>query len=391
MDDNKQKVLIVDDSTDNIKIISSALSAHKRIAATNGFKALELAVKQKPDLILLDIMMPEIDGFEVCKRLKSDTETSEIPVIFITANTDTESIVNGFKVGGIDYVTKPINVQELEARVKTQLSLKKLNDQNAAFLKEISYKNEQITESISYAQRIQRASLPAKEYMESLLPEHFVIYEPKDIVSGDFYWMKKENDKIVVVAGDCTGHGVPGAMLSMYGIAFLNEIVSKENIVNPDEILNHLRDTAITSLNAGHKEEVRDGMDIAILSIHDDFSYLKYAGAYNSLWIIRNNELIEFKADRMPIGMHDKMEILFSCNHVELQAGDCLYIFSDGYVDQFGGEKDGKFMTKRFKKLLLENVDKPMGLQKEIILNTHKEWKGDAEQIDDIVVIGIKI
>ena len=391
MDDNKQKVLIVDDSTDNIKIISSALSAHKRIAATNGFKALELASKQKPDLILLDIMMPEIDGFEVCKRLKANPETSEIPVIFITANTDTQSIVNGFDVGGIDYVTKPINVQELEARVKTQLSLKKLNDENTAFLKEISYKNEQITESISYAQRIQRASLPPEEQLKKLLPDHFIIYEPKDIVSGDFYWIKKEGDKIIVVAGDCTGHGVPGAMLSMYGIAFLNEIVAKENIVLPDQILNHLRDTAIKSLNAGHEKEISDGMDIALLSIHEDFSYLKYAGAFNHLWLIRGGELIEFKADRMPIGIHDRMQTPFSCNHVELQPGDCLYIFSDGYADQFGGEKNGKFMSKRFKNLLLENADKPMELQKNAIMNAHKEWKGETEQIDDIVIIGIKI
>lgn len=391
MIDEKQKVLIVDDSADNIKIISNALSNHKRIAAMNGEKALELAREQKPDLILLDIVMPGMDGFEVCQRLKSDSETNEIPVIFITANTDTKSIVKGFDVGGIDYVTKPINIQELEARVKTQLSLKKLNDENTAFLKKISYQNEQITHSINYAQRIQNASLPAVEQLEALLPEHFIFYKPKDIVSGDFYWVEKEKDKIIVVAADCTGHGVPGAFLSMYGIAFLNEIIGKENILEPDEILNHLRETAIKALNNGREKEIFDGMDIAILSIHEDMTSLKYAGAYNPLWLIRNNELIEYKADRMPVGMHDKMAIPFTCQEVELKKGDCLYVFSDGYVDQFGGSERSKFLSKRFKNLLLEHANKPMEYQKEVLEKTHQEWKGQIDQIDDIVVVGIRV
>ena len=390
MDFEKQKVLIVDDTPENINIISNALSAHKRLAATSGIKALELAVKQKPDLILLDIMMPGMDGYEVCKRLKADPETKEIPVIFITARTDTESIVKGFDVGGIDYVTKPLNIQELQARVRTQLSLKKLHDENAAYLREISFKNEQITNSINYALRIQKATLPPEEQVKSILPEHFIIFKPKDIVSGDFYWIKEADDKIVVVAADCTGHGVPGAFLSMYGIAFLNEIIIKENITDPAEILDHLRDIAIKTLNAGRNEEIYDGMDIAILSIADDWSRLKYAGAFNPLWLVRDNELIVYKADRMPIGKFDNMNA-FSSHDIELKKGDTLYIFSDGYSDQSGGSESSKYLIKRFRKLIRSIAVKEMNEQKEMLISEHLNWKGNEEQMDDILIIGLRV
>ena len=293
-------------------------------------------------------------------------------------------------MGGIDYVTKPINLQELQARVRTQLSLKKLHDENAAYLKEISFKNEQITNSINYALRIQKATLPPEDQVKSLLQEYFIIFKPKDIVSGDFYWIKKTDDKIVVVAADCTGHGVPGAFLSMYGIAFLNEIVIKENITDPAEILDHLRETAIKTLNAGRKEEIFDGMDIAILSISDNWSRLKYAGAFNPLWLVRDNELIVYKADRMPIGKFDKMNP-FSCHDIELQKKDALYIFSDGYADQSGGDESSKFLIKRFRKLIVSNAAKSMKEQKEVLISEHNKWKGNEEQLDDIVIIGLRV
>lgn len=385
-----QKVLIVDDAPENISIISNALSNNKRIAATNGPKAIELAQQQKPDLILLDIVMPDMDGFEVCKILKSEPETSDIPIVFITAETQTESIVKGFELGGIDYVTKPINVQELQARVKTQLALKKSLDDNARYITKIDERTREITDSINYAHLIQKSSLPSKEHLNIILPEYFIYYVPKNIVSGDFYWVKKVDDKIIVIAADCTGHGVPGAFLSMYGIAFLNEIILKDRITEPDQILNRMRETVIHSLAQGGIESLGDGMDMAVLSINEDMTSLDFAGANNPLWILRDNEILSTPGDRMPVGKHVVMNN-FTKHTVPLLKNDQLYIFSDGYADQFGGPKNRKMMSKNFKEKLKEYSGFTMAEQKEKLLEFFDDWKKEEEQIDDTLIMSIKI
>lgn len=386
----EQKVLIVDDTPENISIISNALSDKKKIAATNGVKAIELAVQHQPDLILLDIVMPGMDGFEVCQILKSKAETQDIPIIFITAETDTESIVKGFEVGGIDYVTKPINVRELQARVKTQLALKISMDDNTRYIAEIDYRNRQITDSINYAYLIQKASLPSKGYLKDILPEHFVYYGPRDIVSGDFYWAKKVEDKTIVIAADCTGHGVPGAFLSMYGIAFLNEIILKDKIKEPDKILNRMRETVIQSLNQGELTNMRDGMDMVVLTINSSFSSVDFAGANNPLWILRENEMLITKGDSMPIGMHAVMDN-FTKHTIPLHKNDQLYIFSDGYADQFGGHRNSKLMTKNFRAKLIEFSHLSMAEQKKTLMEFFYNWKDKNEQIDDTLIISIKI
>lgn len=390
MINKEQKVLIVDDTPENISIISNALSDKKKIAATNGVKAIELAVQHKPDLILLDIVMPGMDGFEVCQILKSKAETQDIPIIFITAETDTGSIVKGFEVGGIDYVTKPINVRELQARVKTQLALKISMDDNARYIAEIDYRNRQITDSINYASLIQKASLPSNDYLKEIFPEHFVYYGPRDIVSGDFYWAKKVEDKTIVIAADCTGHGVPGAFLSMYGIAFLNEIILKDKITEPDKILNRMRETVIQSLNQGELTNMRDGMDMVVLTINSSLSSLDFAGANNPLWILRENEMLITKGDSMPIGIYGVMDN-FTKHRIPLQKNDQLYIFSDGYADQFGGQRNTKLMTKNFRAKLIEFSHLAMAEQKKTLMDFFYKWKDKNEQIDDTLIISIKI
>lgn len=386
----EQKVLIVDDTPENISIISNALSDKKKIAATNGVKAIELAVQHKPDLILLDIVMPGMDGFEVCQILKSKAETQDIPIIFITAETDTGSIVKGFEVGGIDYVTKPINVRELQARVKTQLALKISMDDNTRYIAEIDYRNRQITDSINYAYLIQKASLPSNDYLKDILPEHFVYYGPRDIVSGDFYWAKKVEDKTIVIAADCTGHGVPGAFLSMYGIAFLNEIILKDKIKEPDKILNRMRETVIQSLNQGELTDMRDGMDMVVLTINSSFSSVDFAGANNPLWVLRENEMLITQGDSMPIGMYGVMDN-FTKHTIPLLKNDQLYVFSDGYADQFGGDRNKKLMTKNFRAKLIEFSHLAMAEQKRTLMEFFNNWKGKNEQIDDTLIISIKV
>ncbi|MCF6184913.1 MAG: SpoIIE family protein phosphatase [Bacteroidales bacterium] len=256
---------------------------------------------------------------------------------------------------------------------------------------EIEEKNHHITSSIEYASRIQKALLPPEEFINKYLPDHFILFKPRDIVSGDFYWLKQVDNYIVYAAADCTGHGVPGAFMSMLGISFLNEIVSKHHVNKPSEILNELRKKIKSSLRqTGKDNESKDGMDIAVCVIDNEHMILSYAGAYNPLFIIRKGELKEIKATRNPIGIYLK-EVPFENHEFKLEKGDVLYTFSDGFVDQFGGEKQSKFKSQNFKKILLEISDKSMKEQKAILDKTIIEWQGDAEQTDDIVIFGVRI
>ncbi|PLX17381.1 MAG: hypothetical protein C0597_07055 [Marinilabiliales bacterium] len=257
---------------------------------------------------------------------------------------------------------------------------------------EIADKNRSITDSIEYASRIQTAVLPSDEFAQEILPEHFILFRPRDIVSGDFYWMTKRDNQLVLIAADCTGHGVPGAFMSMLGVSFLNEIVNRHEITEASAILNSLRaDIKKTLGQEGKEGEAKDGMDIALCIIDLEKMKLQYAGAYNPLYLFRNNELVEVKADRMPIGIYIKEKESFTNNDIDLQKGDVFYIFSDGYQDQFGGEDGQKFKTKNYKQLLLEIHQKPMAEQREILDKRIDEWRGKWEQVDDIIILGLRV
>jgi ligand-binding sensor domain-containing protein/serine phosphatase RsbU (regulator of sigma subunit)/ABC-type amino acid transport substrate-binding protein len=258
---------------------------------------------------------------------------------------------------------------------------------------EIAQQQKEITDSIHYASRIQRAILPPKEAIASAIPQHFILYLPRDIVSGDYYWFFQKGNKSVIVAADCTGHGVPGAFMSMLGSAFLNEIVTKtDKLPSANETLNELRRYVISSLHqTGGANETRDGMDIAICIIDFDKSNIEYAGAFNSLYQIRDNELIEFRADRMPIGVSFNQDKSFVNHLVDFRKDDTFYIFSDGFIDQFGGTDGKKFKSRQFKNLILSLQEQPMDIQEIILHDRLLEWRGDIEQIDDILVIGFKL
>jgi len=256
----------------------------------------------------------------------------------------------------------------------------------------LAYQKKQITDSIEYASRIQTAILPPGDYISKIIPEHFIVYKPRDIVSGDFYWITHKEGKIVIAAVDCTGHGVPGAFMSMLGFAFLNEIVNKEKELKANYILNQLRDYVKASLHqTGKEDEAKDGMDIALCIIDPDNLTMQFSGAYNPLYLIKNNEMVTIKADRMPIGIHVFEKDSFTNHEMSIKKGDIIYMFSDGYIDQFGGPKTQKFRIAPFRKLLISNRNKPMKEQKEILEKNFEEWKGNHEQIDDVLVMGIKI
>jgi serine phosphatase RsbU (regulator of sigma subunit) len=256
----------------------------------------------------------------------------------------------------------------------------------------IAEQNKNITDSIEYARRIQTAILPPGDYIKELFPQRFILYLPRDIVSGDFYWLTQKNNQIISVAADCTGHGVPGGFMSMLGIAFLNEIVNKNEVLHANEILNQLREQVISSLHqTGKMGEAQDGMDVSLYILDHKKRKLEFSGANNPLIIIRDNEIIEIKGDKMPIGIHYRAEEPFSNHKVDLMEGDVVYSFTDGYPDQFGGRKGKKFLSKNFKELLLKIHDMPMNKQREILEKTLLEWQGSFERVDDILVMGVKI
>lgn len=251
----------------------------------------------------------------------------------------------------------------------------------------IEEKNQEIMDSIIYAKRIQSAILPPAKVIKEYLQESFIFYKPKDIVAGDFYWLEHKNGKVLFAAADCTGHGVPGAMVSVICNNGLNRSVREHGITSPGEILNKTREIVIEEFEKS-EEEVKDGMDIALCSLEGN--KLEYAGANNPLWIIRKGELIETKANKQPIGQFDNPEP-YATHSFELEKGDTIYIFSDGYVDQFGGEKGKKFKSPAFRELLLSVQGQSMEEQKKIIEDIFETWKGNLDQIDDVCVIGVRV
>ncbi len=284
----------------------------------------------------------------------------------------------------------------LENNFKTTLNIfhsliKRVKDKDLLEENLVKQKKE-ITDSINYASLIQKAVFPPNELIDKLLKNYFILYEPKDIVSGDFYWVNKKNNKIIVIAADCTGHGVPGAFMSMLGISFLNEIINKLKAPKANEILNLLRKTVKRSLRqTGKYGEARDGIDMALCIIDFENLELEFAGANNPLILIREDELLEVKADKMPIGIHFREKESFTNNKLKIKKNDRIYLFSDGYYDQFGGKRGRKFLKKNFKKLLKSIYEKKMEEQKIILKETLNNWKKNYEQIDDILVLGIEI
>jgi len=286
--------------------------------------------------------------------------------------------------------TTQIEQQNEEIKAQSEFLLQ-ANEEITIQNRQLEHKNHEIIQSISYALRIQNAVLTTEAYMNQYLNNYFILNIPRDIVSGDFYWSIKIDELIIVVVADCTGHGVPGAFMSMLCISFQNEIITKEKYQNPAHTLNELRNMVKYALNqTGKLHEQKDGMNITFVEINQKTNLLTFAGAYNSLIIIRNNEINILEADKQPIAIY-AYEKDFTNKTFLFQQNDCLYLHSDGFSDQFGGEDNRKFMSGRFKKLLLANSSKSMEEQKQILLDTHLQWKKKSEQIDDILVMGIRI
>jgi serine phosphatase RsbU (regulator of sigma subunit) len=270
-----------------------------------------------------------------------------------------------------------------------------LNEQNDEILQQhskIEKQKKEITDSINYAKRIQQAVLPSGQLAGNILGEHFVLFKPKAIVSGDFYWATRINDLLLITVADCTGHGVPGAFMSMLGVSFLNEIVRKKEINKASDVLNKLRESVIQALQQkGVYGEQKDGMDIAFCSIDTKTKILHYAGANSPLYIVSaKKELSIFLPDKQPVAYYDHMNE-FTNNEIQLNSGDCIYLISDGFEDQFGGPNNKKFLIKNLKELFIKISDKPLHEQQATLSHIFDEWKGKLDQTDDVTILGLRI
>lgn len=268
---------------------------------------------------------------------------------------------------------------------------KSINPNTILSREELLEQRKELLASIKYASFIQRAILPEPMFLDKILNEYFIMHLPRDIVSGDFYYCTKVDHFIVIAAGDCTGHGVPGALMSIMGASFLNEIMSGPGPWKASRILNLLRERIMKALHqTGDEEENKDAIDMALLVYNEDTGELQYAGANNPLYHVRQGVFTEIPPDKMPVGINAVEEESFTNNSLQLLSDDIIYIFSDGYADQFGGENNKKFKYGPFKKLLASISGEELYLQKEKLMKTLVEWKGNNEQVDDILIVGIK-
>ena len=376
---------------EQIKEIEAKSNEQVRIAQNEKVQT-EQALSEKANQ-LSETQQNLKESEEKTKQQKLELDLKELAIKEKEAQLKNEKLIR-YGVSVIFLVVLAFSLMILrQFRAKKEANKKLAEQRDLA-----NQQKKDITDSIEYAKRIQTAILPPLNFIKRNLPEHFILFKPRDIVSGDFYWMMNKDNKIIIAAADCTGHGVPGAFMSMLGTAFLNEIVTKiiENkhiySLQANEILNQLRDYVIKSLHqTGATNEAKDGIDIALCIIDSEKQKLQFAGAHNPLYLIKNNEIKILKGDRMPVSIHQNANKSFENHVIDFDENDIIYMFSDGYYDQIGGPQNRKFMSRNFQALLLDIHQKPMEVQQQMLDKTFEDWKGNNIQLDDILVIGIKL
>jgi serine phosphatase RsbU (regulator of sigma subunit) len=275
--------------------------------------------------------------------------------------------------------------------VRKNIGLKPSDERLGDRAIELEEKHLDMVRSIQYASRIQESMLPSEELFESFFEDHFIINRPKEIVSGDFYWMNNIYEKIIFTIADCTGHGVPGAFMSILGIMLLNQITVMDEVIQPDKILNILRARVIQAIsNNNCHGEMKEGLDLALCVFDPVKQVLQYAGALDRIYLIRDHALVRLEVNKFSGNLDLDHDMDFRSFEIKIMPGDVVYLFTDGYPDQFGGENNKKFTVKRFRDLLMKICRKKMARQKQILENTLLKWQGSVEQLDDITVLGIK-
>ena len=414
-------ILVIEDEALIRESICDVLSinGYEIASEPDGERGLNRALILKPDLVLCDINMPKISGLDVLKGIRANDEIKHTPFVFLTALASMSDLRTGMNLGAEDYLSKPYHNKELLSIIAHQLKkasdLKKIEKENSRksiskFKVKVQEKTKGFFNSLNRAKTVQNVILPSAEKMNELFPDHFNYFHPKYAISGDFYWAKKINEVTLVAAADCTGHGIPGALISMACNISLNNAVDQFNLTKPAEILTKANELFLDFMNANQGNVSNDGMDICLCSIDSSSNIIRFAGAKRPLYIVtkKNNfkpidvinnysELIEdenalheIKGNHCSIGSEDPV-FKVDDQVFEYNKGDTIYLGTDGYADQFGGELDRKFKSKRLKNILLSIQGKSMVEQKESVAQEFHNWKGDQEQIDDITIIGIKL
>lgn len=402
--ENLVKVLLVEDNKADAELIQRELrksnSNYQFLVTENKRDYIDGLINYDPDLIISDHSLPDFDSIEAIKIAKDIY--CDIPCVLLTGSISEERANESIKAGFDDYILKDSLLRlpgALDGILKNKLvkeeseRVEMIQMETAKALKEVEEVNRNITASICYAKHIQDAMLPEKTILSSVFPESFVLYKPKDILSGDFYWYTKQDDKFIVIAADCTGHGVPGAMVSMVGYAILNHIVKLKGITSPAQILNKL-DKAVKRILKQNDEScgAHDGLDISVCAIDVENKTISFSGANRPLLHLSNGIGTLHAGNKEGIGgMQSKLPANFSEISIPFENGDTIYMFSDGYADQFGGPLNKKLMKKNLIKLIEDVQDNTLEEQETIILKKHLEWKGETEQTDDILVIGLKL
>ncbi|OFX38624.1 MAG: hypothetical protein A2X08_17980 [Bacteroidetes bacterium GWA2_32_17] len=405
----KAKVLVVDDNPENIQVISTCLSneGYEVEFTLNGTDAINWVSQTNFDLVLLDVMMPEIDGFEVCRKIKQLPRTVDLPIIFLTAKTDIESITTGFNEGGVDYISKPFNSLELLSRVKTHVEIRKNKLKLNQLYGKLKQYNEEINDSITYAKYIQDGLIPSEAQFQRIFPDSFLINKPKNIVSGDFLWVKQTDNKVYLAMVDCSGHGVPGAMLSILGISLLDHIFNENKDLSPSDYLQLLQSN-LKNISFQSPNKWNESMDVSFCVLDRINNSFEYSGANLPVIIISDKAIIHknvisqsfnemkhslniVKCNKASINLNSE-DIKFDDFKIKLNKKDNIYLFSDGFFSQLGGKKSKKYSRSQLHSDLQEIHQAPFSEKKEIMNSKLMSWIGNSnEQTDDITIFGFSI
>lgn len=380
------KILFVEDTDFDADLIirhikKSGLNfIHQRVWERDKF--IEAVSTFNPDIVIADHSLPQFSGIEAFRLLKKINKN--IPFILATGSVSERLLTEYTQEGIDDYIMKD-NLLRLSKSIDNVVNKKKIEKLHT----ELSVVHKEIKDSINYAKLIQDALLPTPQVLTKNFKNSFIFFKPKDILSGDFYWFKEKEDSLYLAVADCTGHGIPGGLLSMMGFNMLYEIIDSKKIKQPSEVLQKLN-RQFKRINNSEKQ-MKDGMDIAFCSFNLHNKTLMYAGANRPLYIIRDNNLIEYKANKMAIDGEEVEHFVYFNHNIELKSNDRLFLFSDGFIDQFSEETNKKLMTKRFKELLIKTSNFDMATQENEIATFFDKWKGNLEQTDDVLVLGIEI
>lgn len=368
--------------------------------AKNGREACEIVSKNCPELIIMDMQMPEMDGIEATIEIRKKYISHELPIIMLTKESSKIELEKAFNAGINDYIRKPVEILEFRARIKSVIALSetfKTLKQQKNIIEENSIsilnQNRLLNDSLKYAKQLQNSSLGSDKVIFNLFPNSFICFNPKDVIGGDFYWFFENVDYKFVVVSDCTGHGVPGALISILGVTLLKEIVITNKIFDPADILTQLNKKVIDAFIDKHNGLTIDGgMDMSICRFDKDNNVV-LSSANQTIYIVHNDELVEYEGSIFNINgdLSNSIDVKFENNTVKLQSNDFIFMTTDGFKDQLGGGNLKKIGSERLNNLILDNYKLDIQEQKNNFLNFLSNWQGEVKQTDDILFLGIKI